>query len=87
MLSLPCQVAANYKTTSLAEAVGYFVLGRVLSSHIYQAQIGPDGGNTCIGADCFRLTFFIAAGLELTGLAATFWLYRRTRKPKAYEPL
>eukprot|EP00911_Craspedida_sp_UC1_P000966 UC1_evm1s722 len=72
-------VAANYKTCAVAEAAGFLLLGRLLTSYIYEENIAVGGGKTCIGQDCFKTTFWVGTGLAASGILASVALYRRTR--------
>ena len=45
----------------------------------WRARLHGDTENLCFGADCFRLTFLIAAALELGVMCLSFVLYCRTR--------
>jgi hypothetical protein len=72
-------VGANYKATTWAEAIGYLGLGRFVTARIYEAHC-VGGSKTCIGVDCFRGTFLIAAGLCLTAACSSVWLSLRTTR-------
>ena len=45
----------------------------------WRARLHGDMDNVCYGADCFRLTFLIAAALELGVMCLSVVLYWRTR--------
>ena len=70
-------LGANYKLMTVAEALGYLMVGRVLTAHIYEAH-APAGSTTCIGRDCFKDTFYYAAELLVSGMLAAAWLATAT---------
>lgn len=76
-------LGTNYKLMTVAEAVGYLLIGRLLTAHIYEAHADA-GSTTCLGAKCFTNTFYYAAELLATGLLAALLLASRTPviKPK-----
>lgn len=70
-------LGANYKIMCFAEAIGYLLIGRLLAAHIYEKH-APAGSTTCLGQQCFRETFLIAAELCATGALASTVLWYRT---------
>jgi len=73
-------LGANYKIMTVAEAIGYLVVGRLLAARVYEDHIAEGDGNTCLGPDCFRETLMIAAGLLLSGALASIWLSLRVAR-------
>ena len=73
-------LGANYKIMTIAEAIGYLLVGRLLAARVYEDNIAEGDGNTCLGVDCFRETLLIAAGLLLSGALASIWLSLRVAR-------
>lgn len=57
-----------YSIASMAAACGSYSFSVGLASTLYQREIEPGDGTTCYGHTCFRVTFFILAGLCLAGV-------------------
>ncbi len=70
-------LGANYKTTTVPEAIGYLAIGWALTSRLYEAEIPTAGETKCLGAACFRWAFLIGAGLSASGVAVSVVLARR----------
>ncbi|KAK9818151.1 hypothetical protein WJX72_007867 [[Myrmecia] bisecta] len=71
--------ATNYCLLQMATSIGSYTLATKLAGYLYQQSVTRhgDSDNICLGQDCFRLTFLIAAGLGLLStLLATILLYR-----------
>eukprot|EP01113_Clastostelium_recurvatum_P040911 TRINITY_DN6427_c0_g1_i4.p1 TRINITY_DN6427_c0_g1~~TRINITY_DN6427_c0_g1_i4.p1 ORF type:complete len:466 (+),score=89.07 TRINITY_DN6427_c0_g1_i4:93-1490(+) len=69
----------NFGLVGLSPALGSFVLGTLLSGAVYESHIPPGGGTLCHGPECYRLTWYILAGLSLAGLVTGYAFLRRTR--------
>ncbi|CAL8464603.1 g4138 [Coccomyxa elongata] len=72
--------ATLYCLLQFGTTLGTYALATRLAGGIYQLQAERHGddGDVCIGADCFRSTFVIAAGLEMGAAVLALILYCRT---------
>lgn len=84
---------ALYNTLSISATVGSYCLSVKLAGYIYDRQVATElallaasgqpileGHHKCVGAKCFRPTFFIMAGICCLGSIALVRLVMRTRK-------
>nr|XP_043618095.1 protein NUCLEAR FUSION DEFECTIVE 4 [Erigeron canadensis] len=47
----------------LGNPIGAFLFSGLLAGYVYDTEEAKQGGSTCIGPNCFRLTFFVLAGV------------------------
>ncbi|XP_076895806.1 protein NUCLEAR FUSION DEFECTIVE 4-like [Bidens hawaiensis] len=47
----------------LGNPIGAFLFSGMLAGYVYDAEEAKQGGSTCMGPNCFRLTFFVLAGV------------------------
>ncbi|CAG7898177.1 unnamed protein product [Brassica rapa] len=62
--------------------LGSFLFSGLLAGLLYDAEATPtpDGGNTCVGAHCYRLVFIVMAFTSIIGVGLDFWLAFRTKE-------
>ncbi|XP_047332183.1 protein NUCLEAR FUSION DEFECTIVE 4 [Impatiens glandulifera] len=46
----------------IGNPVGAFLFSGLLAGYLYDYEAAKQGGSSCLGAECYRLTFFILAG-------------------------
>ncbi|KAF3324964.1 Protein NUCLEAR FUSION DEFECTIVE 4 [Carex littledalei] len=70
-----------YNILILNLPLGSFLFSGLLAGLLYDSQATktPDGGNTCVGAHCYRLVFIIMAFACLVGFGLDLLLSYRTR--------
>ncbi|CAN6280629.1 unnamed protein product [Urochloa humidicola] len=75
--------SALYNLTAVASPLGYYVLDVLVTGRLYdrqaQAHRQPLKQRTCIGVQCFMLSFEIIAGATLLGAMVSLVLTWRTR--------
>lgn len=69
----------------IGNPVGAFLFSGLLAGYIYDAESTKQGVSTCIGASCYRLTFFVLAGL--CGLGSLLGLILTIRIRPVYQML
>jgi MFS family permease len=71
-----------YNILILNLPLGSFLFSGLLAGLLYDSQATktPDGGNTCVGAHCYRLIFIIMAFTCLVGFGLDLLLSYRTRR-------
>ncbi|KAK9066302.1 hypothetical protein SSX86_013626 [Deinandra increscens subsp. villosa] len=47
----------------LGNPIGALLFSGMLAGYVYDTEEAKQGGSTCMGPDCFRLTFFVLAGV------------------------
>ncbi|XP_071711034.1 protein NUCLEAR FUSION DEFECTIVE 4-like [Rutidosis leptorrhynchoides] len=47
----------------LGNPIGALLFSGMLAGYVYDTEEAKQGGSTCVGPDCFRLTFFVLAGV------------------------
>lgn len=52
-----------YSTMALGNPIGAILFSALLAGSVYDAEAATQGGSTCLGSNCFRLTFLILAGV------------------------
>lgn len=52
-----------YNFIQFGNPIGALLFSGMLAGYIYDAEAIKQGVSTCIGASCFKLTFFVLAGL------------------------
>ncbi|XP_044496252.1 protein NUCLEAR FUSION DEFECTIVE 4-like [Mangifera indica] len=52
-----------YNFLALGNPIGALLFSGILAGYVYDAEAAKQGSSTCLGAECFRLTFLVLAGL------------------------
>ncbi|XP_041016501.1 protein NUCLEAR FUSION DEFECTIVE 4 [Juglans microcarpa x Juglans regia] len=52
-----------YSTMALGNPIGAILFSALLAGYLYDAEAATQGGSTCLGSNCFRLTFLVLAGV------------------------
>ncbi|XP_021738436.1 protein NUCLEAR FUSION DEFECTIVE 4-like [Chenopodium quinoa] len=52
-----------YNFIQFGNPIGALLFSGMLAGHVYDAEANKQGLSICIGASCFKLTFFVLAGL------------------------
>lgn len=52
-----------YSTMALGNPIGAILFSALLAGSVYDAEAATQGGSTCLGSNCFRLTFLVLAGV------------------------
>nr|GFA45036.1 protein nuclear fusion defective 4-like [Tanacetum cinerariifolium] len=70
-----------YNILILNLPLGSFLFSGLLAGFLYDAEATTtaDGGNTCIGAHCYRLVFIVMAIVSVVGFGLDVWLAIRTK--------
>jgi MFS family permease len=70
-----------YNILILNLPLGSFLFSGLLAGFLYDAEATTtaDGGNTCIGAHCYRLVFIVMAIVSGVGFVLDVWLAIRTK--------
>ncbi|CAM8976045.1 unnamed protein product [Rhodiola kirilowii] len=70
-----------YNILILNLPLGSFLFSGLLAGLLYDAEATqlPGGGNTCVGAHCFRLVFIVMAVACAVGFVLDLWLAFRTK--------
>uniref|UniRef100_A0A0V0HC40 Putative ovule protein n=1 Tax=Solanum chacoense TaxID=4108 RepID=A0A0V0HC40_SOLCH len=70
-----------YNVLILNLPLGSFLFSGLLAGLLYDAQATTtaDGGNTCVGAHCYRLVFIVMAIACIVGFGLDIWLSIRTK--------
>ena len=68
-----------FNMVAVASPVGSCILSVRIVGYIYDIESPPDE-HSCVGKQCFALSFMIMAGVCMFGSAAAFVLFIRTRK-------
>lgn len=63
----------------LGNPIGALLFSGLLAGYVYDAEAAKQGTSTCLGTDCFRLTFLILAGMCGLGSLLSIILYVRIR--------
>ena len=71
--------AALNAASQMATAIGGFLLNAELAASVYNSHVQPKNGSTCIGPECFRLTFWLLTALCMLGAVSTVALWYRLR--------
>lgn len=71
-----------YNILILNLPLGSFLFSGLLAGMLYDAQATPaaGGGNTCVGAHCYKLAFLIMAAVSVAGIGLDMVLVFRTKK-------
>ncbi|XP_059458675.1 protein NUCLEAR FUSION DEFECTIVE 4 [Corylus avellana] len=68
-----------YNAMALGNPIGAILFSAILAGYVYDAEAAKQGGSTCVGADCFRLTFLVLAGVCGLGTVLSIILTIRVR--------
>jgi hypothetical protein len=68
-----------YNTMGLGNPIGAILFSAILAGYVYDAEAAKQGGSTCLGPDCFRLTFLVLAGVCGLGTVLSIILTIRIR--------
>eukprot|EP00050_Salpingoeca_kvevrii_P009535 m.3472 g.3472 ORF g.3472 m.3472 type:complete len:520 (-) comp2313_c0_seq1:191-1750(-) len=71
--------AAVYGTNALCFAIGSYAFATKLAGSVY-AHHAPAGSKTCIGTDCYQMSFLITGTLCTLAIALSLLLMRRSRE-------
>lgn len=74
-----------YNFIQLGNPVGALLFSGLLAGYVYDAEATKQGVSTCVGASCFKLTFYVLAGL--CGLGALLGLILTIRIRPVYQML
>ncbi|XP_024983891.1 protein NUCLEAR FUSION DEFECTIVE 4-like isoform X1 [Cynara cardunculus var. scolymus] len=68
-----------YNVISLGNPLGAFLFSGLLAGNIYDYEVSKQNSVSCLGPNCFRLTFFVLAGLCSVGTILSIILTRRLK--------
>ncbi|KAJ3677261.1 hypothetical protein LUZ60_002985 [Juncus effusus] len=68
-----------YNFMSLGNPIGAFLFSGLLAGYLYDKEMGKQVGTTCLGQECFRVTFLILGGLCAFGAFLSVILSVRIR--------
>ncbi|KAL0906285.1 hypothetical protein M5K25_024768 [Dendrobium thyrsiflorum] len=68
-----------YNFMLLGNPLAAFLLSAILAGYVYDHEAEKQGGTTCLGPNCFGLTFFVLAGVCALGSVLSLILTVRTR--------
>lgn len=74
-----------YNFMLLGNPVGAILFSGLLAGYVYDAEAAKQGSSTCLGPECFRLTFFVLAGI--CGLGSFLSLLLTIRIRPVYQML
>lgn len=74
-----------YNFVLLGNPVGALLFSTLLAGSVYDTEADKQGSSTCLGAECFRLTFFILAGV--CGLSTVLSIILTIRIRPVYQML
>ncbi|KAI4381987.1 hypothetical protein MLD38_008001 [Melastoma candidum] len=63
----------------LGNPIGALLFSGGLAGYVYDAEASKQGGSSCLGVDCYRLTFEVLAGVCGLGTLLSIILYIRIR--------
>ncbi|XP_040370631.1 protein NUCLEAR FUSION DEFECTIVE 4 isoform X2 [Rosa chinensis] len=69
----------NYGFMLIGNPIGAVLFSVLLAGNLYDAEAAKQGTSTCIGADCFRITFIVLAGVCGLGTILSIILTVRVR--------
>ncbi|XP_010537918.1 PREDICTED: protein NUCLEAR FUSION DEFECTIVE 4 [Tarenaya hassleriana] len=75
----------NFNFILLGNPIGATIFSAVLAGHVYDMEAEKQGSQTCIGPDCFRLTFLVLAGA--CGLGTLLSIILTVRIRPVYQAL
>ncbi|KAB1218745.1 hypothetical protein CJ030_MR3G026628 [Morella rubra] len=68
-----------YNSMALGNPIGAILFSALLAGYVYDAEAARQGSSTCLGANCFRLTFLVLAGACGVGTILSIILTIRVR--------
>ncbi|KAE8705090.1 hypothetical protein F3Y22_tig00110430pilonHSYRG00239 [Hibiscus syriacus] len=68
-----------YNFMLIGNPVGALLFSGLLAGSVYDAEAAKQGSSTCLGPECFRLTFFVLAGICCIGSILGLFLTIRIR--------
>lgn len=68
-----------YNSMALGNPIGAILFSALLAGSIYDAEAAKQGGSTCVGSECFRVTFLVLAGACGLGTILSIILTIRVR--------
>ncbi|XP_021984307.1 protein NUCLEAR FUSION DEFECTIVE 4 isoform X2 [Helianthus annuus] len=68
-----------YNFMGLGNPIGALLFSGMLAGYVYDTEQAKQGGSTCMGPDCFRVTFFVLAGVCSLGVILSLILTIRIR--------
>ncbi|XWS16506.1 hypothetical protein CRYUN_Cryun34aG0094200 [Craigia yunnanensis] len=74
-----------YNFMLLGNPVGALLFSGLLAGYVYDAEAAKQGSSTCLGPECFRLTFFFLAGI--CGLGSILSIFLTIRIRPVYQML
>lgn len=74
-----------YNFMLLGNPVGALIFSVLLAGYVYDVEAAKQGSSTCLGPECFRLTFLVLAGV--CGLGTILSLYLTIRIRPVYQML
>ncbi|MFS7971154.1 hypothetical protein Hanom_Chr09g00829381 [Helianthus anomalus] len=69
----------------LGNPIGALLFSGMLAGYVYDTEQAKQGGSTCMGPDCFRVAFFVLAGV--CSLSAILSLILTVRIRPVYQML
>lgn len=74
-----------YNSMALGNPIGAVLFSALLAGYVYDAEAAKQGASTCLGPECFRLTFLVLAGI--CGLGTIFSIILTIRVRPVYQML
>ncbi|XWS20486.1 hypothetical protein CRYUN_Cryun31cG0105100 [Craigia yunnanensis] len=74
-----------YNFMLIGNPVGALLFSGLLAGYVYDAEAAKQGSSTCLGPECFRLTFFVLAGI--CGLGSILSIFLTIRIRPVYQML
>lgn len=74
-----------YNFILLGNPIGAFLFSGLLAGYLYDSEASKQGRSTCLGADCFRVTFLVLTAV--CGVGVTLGLYLTVRIRPVYQML
>lgn len=68
-----------YSFMGLGNPIGAILFSVLLAGNVYDAEAAKQGSSTCLGPNCFRLTFLVLAGVCGLGTVLSIILTIRIR--------
>ncbi|KAF5726957.1 protein NUCLEAR FUSION DEFECTIVE 4 [Tripterygium wilfordii] len=68
-----------YNFMGLGNPIGALLFSGILAGYVYDAEAAAQGSSTCLGPNCFRLTFLVLAGICGLGTILSIILTIRIR--------
>ncbi|XP_050381702.1 protein NUCLEAR FUSION DEFECTIVE 4 [Argentina anserina] len=75
----------NYGFMLIGNPIGAVLFSVLLAGNLYDAEAAIQGTSTCVGADCFRITFLVLAGV--CGLGTILGIILTVRVRPVYQML